>query len=50
MGNKLRNVLFYIMTKRQKMSFGNDVAQNGCFVWLLLKAEVAFGLCWCLFR
>ena len=35
MGNKLRNVLFYIMTKRQKMSFGNDVAQN-CFFCIVI--------------
>ena len=35
MGNKPRNSLSSIMTKRQKMSFGNDVAQNCRFdvVW-----------------
>ena len=35
MGNKPRNSLSSIMTKRQKMLFGNDVAQNCRFdvVW-----------------
>ena len=33
MGNKLRNVLFYIMTKQQKKSFGNDVAQNSFLLY-----------------
>ena len=49
---KNKNVLFYIMTKRQKVSFCYDVAQNGLFVclfvWLLVNAEVSFGFTFCL--
>ena len=46
MGNKLRNGLFCIMAKRHILSLGHDIAQNCCFAGLLLKAEVAFCLCW----
>ena len=52
MGKKNKNVLFYIMTKRQKVSFCHDVAQNGLFiclfVWLLVNVEVSFGFTFCL--
>ena len=52
MGEKPRNVLFYIMPKCQKVLFCYDVAQNGLFVclfvWLLVNAEVSFGFTFCL--
>ena len=47
MGNKPKNVLFNIMTKRHYLAFGHDVEQNGLFVclfvWFLVSAQVSFG-------
>ena len=52
MGNKPKNVLFNIMTKRHYLAFGHDVVQNGIFVclfvWFLVNAQVSFGFTFCL--
>ena len=52
MGNKPKNVLFNIMTKRHYLAFGHDVEQNGLFVcrfvWFLVNAQVSFGFIFCL--
>ena len=52
MGNKPKNVLFNIMTKRHYLAFGHDVVQNGLFVclfvWFLVNAQVSFGFTFCL--
>ena len=52
MGNKPKNVLFNIMTKRHYLAFGHDVVQNGLFVclfvWFLVNAQVSFGFMFCL--